>query len=92
MPPIGYCVQHADELAQEVVNAWAANMQAGSTGFTQYVYLLNSLATMSTLKMASIVLVLVRHYPRVFRWGAHPDTCAELDSRQLYFPAQYLSR
>jgi hypothetical protein len=30
MPPIGYCTEHADELAQEVVNAWAANMQAGN--------------------------------------------------------------
>src|ERR1700730_11360101 len=31
-------------------------------------------------------------YPRVFRRGVHPDTCAEPDSRQLHFPAQYLSR
>jgi hypothetical protein len=32
MPPIGYCVGHAEELAQEVVNAWAVNMRAGSAG------------------------------------------------------------
>jgi len=31
MPPIGYCLEHADKLAQEVVNAWPMNMRADNT-------------------------------------------------------------
>jgi hypothetical protein len=33
MPPIEDYLEHADELAQEVVNAWGVNMRAGNAAF-----------------------------------------------------------
>lgn len=31
MPSVEYYLEHADELVQDVVNAWAMNMKAGNT-------------------------------------------------------------
>lgn len=33
MPPIEEYLEHADELAQEIVNAWGVNMRAGNGAF-----------------------------------------------------------
>ena len=32
MQPIERCLEHADELSQEVVNAWAINVRRGASG------------------------------------------------------------
>ena len=30
MPPLDVCLRNADELAEEIVNAWAVNVDAGN--------------------------------------------------------------
>ena len=33
MPPLDFCLRNADELAQEIVNAWAVNVDAGNAKY-----------------------------------------------------------